>query len=144
HIRSVSLQKTLQHDCDYYFVCDVDNFIVPWTLTELVNLRLPIVTPLLRNIKEGSFNSNFFPKVDQNGYYKENNVLYFPVLTRTIRGVIETQLVHHTYLVRRDVIGELTYDDGSGRYEFVIFADSARRADIAQYVDNRQVYGYIT
>ena len=41
HIRNVSLRKTSEHDCKYYFVCDVDNFIVPWALKELVQLRLP-------------------------------------------------------------------------------------------------------
>jgi len=143
-IRNISLHKTLEHRCDYYFVCDVDNFIAPWTLAELTSLGLPVVAPLLRNFAEGSFNSNFFQDVDDNGYYKENNTLYLPLLTRVIRGIIETKLVHHTYLVRQDVIGQLTYDDGSGRYEFVVFADSARRANIPQYIDNRQIYGYIT
>jgi Anp1 len=143
-IRNVSLQKTIEHGCDFYFVCDVDNFIVPWTLVELVRLRLPIVAPLMRNFIENSFNSNFFESVDDNGYYKENNPVYLPILTRAIRGVIETQLVHHTYLIRKDVIPELSYDDGSGRYEFVVFSDSARRAKIPQYIDNRQIYGYIT
>jgi Glycosyl transferase family 2 len=143
-IRDVSLKKTIEHMCDYYFVCDVDNFVVPWTLTELVALRLPIVAPLMRNISEGSFNSNFFQDVDSMGYYKENNALYFPVLTRAIRGIVETKLVHHTYLIRQDVLAEVKYNDGTDRYEFVVFADMARRANIPQYVDNRQIYGYIT
>jgi len=43
-----------------------------------------------------------------------------------------------------DVLSELTYEDGTSRYEYVIFADSARKSGILQYLDNRQVYGYIT
>jgi hypothetical protein len=46
-------------------------------------------------------------------------------------------------LVRADVIPELVYLDGSGRHEFVVFSDSARRAGIPQYIDNRQIYGYL-
>jgi len=38
----------------------------------------------------------------------------------------------------------LSYVDGSGRHEYVVFAESARRAGITQYLDNRQVYGYLT
>ena len=53
-------------------------------------------------------------------------------------------LVHCTYLVRADVLIELTYEDATSRYEYVIFADSARKAGVVQYMDNRQIYGYIT
>jgi GR25 family glycosyltransferase involved in LPS biosynthesis len=53
-------------------------------------------------------------------------------------------VVHCTYLVRADIVPQITYDDGSGRHEYVIFADSARKAGIPQYIDNRQIYGYIT
>jgi len=41
------------------------------------------------------------------------------------------------------VIPDLSYTDESDRYEYVIFSDSARKAGIPQYLDNRQVYGYI-
>ena len=53
-------------------------------------------------------------------------------------------MVHCTYLVRADVIPELTYEDATGRHEYVVFSDSARKAGIPQYLDNRQVYGYVT
>ena len=53
-------------------------------------------------------------------------------------------VVHTTYLVRADVLAELTYGDDSERYEYVIFSDVARKRGIPQYFDNRQVYGYIT
>ena len=66
------------------------------------------------------------------------------ILERHVRGVVEVPVVHCTYLVRADVIPELTYEDDSGRHEYVVFSDSARKAGIPQYLDNRQVYGYIT
>jgi hypothetical protein len=33
--------------------------------------------------------------------------------------------------------------DRSNRHEYVVFSESARKAEIPQYLDNRQVYGYI-
>ncbi|AZO02026.1 MAG: glycosyltransferase [Mesorhizobium sp.] len=142
-IRNISLRKTLEHNCDFYFVVDVDNFVRPATLRELVALDLPIVAPLLRSISPGQYYSNYHAEVDANGYYQHCDQ-YGWVLNRHVRGVIEMPLVHCTYLVRADVLTELTYDDGTSRYEYVVFADSARRAGIVQYIDNRQVYGYIT
>lgn len=53
-------------------------------------------------------------------------------------------MVHCTYLVRGDVIPELTYEDTTTRHEYVVFSDSARKAGVPQYLDNRQVYGYVT
>lgn len=142
-IRNTSLRKTLEHNCDFYFVVDVDNFVRPATLRELVALDLPVVAPLLRSISPGQYYSNYHAEVDANGYYQQCDQ-YGWVLNRHVRGIIEMPLVHCTYLVRADVLSELSYDDGTSRYEYVIFADSARKAGIVQYMDNRQVYGYIT
>lgn len=143
HIRNVSLQAAKTHGCDYYFVADVDNFIRPCTLRELVALRLPIVSPLLRSIVPGAFYSNYHAEIDVNGYFR-NCDQYQWILNRWVRGVVEVPVVHCTYLVRTDVIDQLTYLDGSDRYEYVVFSDSARKASVPQYVDNRQIYGYVT
>ena len=52
-------------------------------------------------------------------------------------------VVHCTYLVRKDSIKHLTYDDRSKDFEFVIFSRSARKNGITQYIDNRQQYGWL-
>jgi hypothetical protein len=143
NIRNVSLAKTAEHACDFYFVCDVDNFIQPSTLRELVALKLPIVAPLLRVTDPNGNYSNFFAEIDPNGFYA-HCYQYQWILQRWVRGVFEVPVVHCTYLIRGDVIPRLGYLDGSDRYEFVVFSDSARKAGIQQYIDNRQVYGYIT
>lgn len=52
--------------------------------------------------------------------------------------------MHCTYLVRREVLDRVCYDDGSGRYEYVIFSDSLRKSGIPQYIDNRRIYGKLT
>ena len=141
-IRNVSLRRALEYDCDFYFVADVDNFVRPSTLRELVALNLPIVAPLLRSISPSAFYSNFHADIDANGYFKECSQYHW-VLSRWVRGVLEMPVVHCTYLIRADVLNELTYEDGSGRHEYVVFCASARNSNVPQYLDNRQVYGYI-
>jgi hypothetical protein len=142
-IRDISLRRAVELGCDFYFVADVDNFIRRCTLRELVALNLPIVAPLLRSIVPGAFYSNYHAEIDRDGYYKSCDQYHW-ILNRHVRGVLEMPVVHCTYLVRTDVAPKLAYQDTTDRYEYVIFSDSARQAGISQYLDNRQVYGYIT
>jgi len=142
-IRDTSLRKTLEHGCDFYFTADVDTFVRPETLRELVALDRPLVAPFLRPIVPNALNSNFFAGINESGYYVDHP-RYNDILWRHERGVLEVPLVHMVYLVRQHVLDRLNYDDGSGRYEFVIFADSARKAGIPLCLDNRRLYGYIT
>jgi Glycosyl transferase family 2 len=142
-IRNESLAKTAAHGCDFYFVADVDNFLRPFTLRELVSQNLPIVAPLLRHIEPDNPYSNFHAGIDGKGYYADTDS-YWPVLHRNITGIFEVPVVHCTYLIRADVIPSLGYADGSPRHEYVIFSDRARKMGIPQYIDNRQMYGFLT
>jgi len=142
-IRNISLRRALEHDCEFYFVADVDNFVRPCTLRELVALNLPIVAPMLRSIGPGKFYSNYHAEIDANGYYMKCDQ-YQWILNRWIRGVVEMPVVHCTYLIRADVLNDLTYEDATSRFEYVVFSDSARKSGVPQYLDNRQIYGYIT
>lgn len=124
----------------HYFVVDCDNFIYENTLEELLKTQLPIVAPLMHTI---SRYSNFHAAVDGNGYYQEspfyNNILY-----QEIKGLINVPVVHCAYLIRHEFLDKIVYDDTSGRYEYIIFSDNARKKNIPQYLDNREIYGYIT
>ncbi|MGF7160893.1 glycosyltransferase involved in cell wall biosynthesis [Rhodoligotrophos appendicifer] len=142
-IRETSLRRTIENDCDFYFVSDLDNFVRPGTLRELVALNLPITAPFLRAVAPGSFYSNYHAEIDANGYYRDCDQ-YTWILNRWIRGVHEVPVIHSTYLVRADVIDNLRYQDETSRHPYVIFAESARRHGVTQYIDNRQVYGYIS
>jgi SAM-dependent methyltransferase len=142
-LRQQSMEATTALGCDYYFVVDVDNFLRPSTLRELVALQLPIVAPLLHHEQPGHRYSNYHFKADRRGYYLDCPE-YDYVLTGKIRGVIEVDVVHCTYLVRADVIDRLSYIDASGRHEYVVFSESARLEGVPQYLDNRQVYGYLS
>jgi hypothetical protein len=142
-IRQVSLQKALDAACDFYFVADVDNFVRPNTLRELVALNLPIVGPLLRHEAPENPYANFHQAIDANGYLVDSEEYYW-LLNQRIRGVVEVKVIHCTYLIRRDCLPLLRYDDGSGRYEYVVFSASARAANMTHYLDTRQVYGFLT
>ena len=142
-IRQTSLQRTFERNCDFYFTADVDNFLRPHALRELVALNLPIVAPLLRHVDPANAYSNYHAAIDANGYFA-NCEEYQWILQQRVRGVVQLPVVHCTYLIRADQIERLRYDDGSGRYEYVIFSDSARRNGVPQYFDNRDIYGYLT
>jgi GR25 family glycosyltransferase involved in LPS biosynthesis len=98
---------------------------------------------MLRAIVANAYNTNFFASVDENGFYRphpdELHLLY-----RKRPGVHEVPLVHMTYLIDCEAIPKLRYDDGTNRYEFVAFSASARAGGVAQYIDTRYRYGYIT
>ena len=141
-IREESLFKAIEQNCDFYFTSDVDNFIIPQTLCDLVNLNLPIVAPLLKTMVPGGRYSNFHEKISSDGYFKDSQN-YNIILNQILVGIIEVPVVHCTYLIRSDLIPKLTYSDSSNRHEYVIFSNSARKEKIPQYIDNRKLYGYI-
>ncbi|SHJ04626.1 glycosyltransferase family 2 protein [Propionispora hippei] len=128
----------------HYFVVDCDNFISPDTLEELLATGLPVVGPLLRNGDDPlSLYANYHFVTDDNGYYR-HSPLYHEILNQTIKGLIQVEVIHCTYLVRREVLPVVNYNDGSGRYDYVIFSDTLRKANVPQYIDNRRVYGLLT
>lgn len=128
----------------HYFVADCDNFIVPETLERLVATGLPVIGPLLKNIDDPLSNyANFHFITDANGYYQYSPV-YFEILYHAVKGLIEVEVIHCTYLVRREVLDLASYFDGSGRYDYVVFSDNLRKAGIPQYIDNRRDYGRLT
>ncbi len=139
-IRQASVDWAHQHE-SHYFVADCDNFIKPCTLEALVNTDLPIVAPLLQTGNNAY--SNYHAAIDEQGYYA-SSPFYLPLLNREIRGLIQLPVVHCTYFIRYDVLDEMSYDDESYRYEYVIFSDTARKKSIPQYLDNREVYGRIS
>lgn len=141
-VREASLRRTGALNCAFYFAADINSFILPWTLNELVALNLPIVAPFLRLDEPTGLFSNFHAEIDGQGYFQATDQ-YDWLLQRFIRGLVEVPVVNTAYLVRADMIGQLRYKDPSGRPDYVIFSESARRAGIPQYLDNRQIYGYV-
>ena len=84
------------------------------------------MAPLLRHVDQTELYANYHAKVDDWGYHRSCEE-YDWLLSQRIKGLCQVPVVHSTYLMRRDVIPKLSYDDGSGRHEYVMFSDSARK-----------------
>lgn len=141
-IRNKSLALAKESKCDFYFIVDCDNFIIPSTLSDLVKKDLPIVAPMLRSIPEpGDVASNFFCAVTDTGYYQESPE-YLEILRRKKIGTFKEPLVHCTYLIQSKYLDQLSYTDDTNDYEFIIFARMARSKGIDQYICNEKEYGY--
>jgi hypothetical protein len=139
-IRQDSVDWALEKH-SHYFVADCDNFIKPEVIETLINSKKPIIAPFLRT--GNSYYSNYHAAIDKNGYFA-STPLYLEIFNQQIKGFIEVPVVHCSYLIRYEVLDKIYYDDNSYRYEYVIFSDSARKNNIKQYLDNREVYGRIT
>jgi hypothetical protein len=147
-IREKSIECAWQSEAEFYWVVDVDNFVLPGTLRKMVGHNLPVVAPLLRYAvtpdEEGHKPySNYHLLTNVNGYYLDD-IRYYTVLNREIKGLIQCDVVHCTYLIRRDVFEHVRYLDGSDDYEYVIFSRVLRELNIPQYLDNTQIYGHLT
>jgi glycosyltransferase involved in cell wall biosynthesis len=140
-IRNNSLLKAKECNCDYYFVVDCDNFIAPDTLTDLVRKDKPIIAPLLRSIPEpDDLYANFFYESEPSGYYKHHPD-HLKILDRSKVGTFKVDVVHCTYLIKKEYLDKLNYIDGTDDYEFIIFSRSARKNKVDQYICNEKEYG---
>lgn len=140
-IRNRSLELAKSSGCDYYFVSDCDNFVAPETLQFLINKNRPIIAPMLYDIPDPKdTNANFYFSVDNKGYFSFDR-FYYPIYHRNIRGMIKVPVVHCTYLIKKEYLDRLTYQDGSDDHEFVIFSRSARENNIDQFICNERDFG---
>lgn len=139
-LRQDSIEYAVKLGTDY-FVADCDNFIEPYTLEEMMNVRhLGVISPLLVS---GTLYSNYHVNVDAHGYFAGSDI-YTPIYFKEIKGCIEVSVVHCTYFIASELLPQICYDDNSGRHEYVIFSHVLRHKKIPQYIDNRHYYGHLT
>lgn len=139
-IRQESIDHALKMN-SHYFVADCDNFIVPDTIENLFNSNKNIIGPLL-HLPNMNY-SNYHHSTNESGYYK-NSEQYFWILDRKIKGIIEVDVIHCTYFIRKNVLSMINYFDNTTRHEYVIFSDNCRKKNLKQYIDNQKVYGFLT
>lgn len=135
--RSIDIAESMGMD---YFTIDVDNVLIPGTVKALEDLNLSVVAPMI--IRSGTFYANFFGGISENGYWDDAG-WYDSLFNREIKGIFDVPLVHHCYLIKHENLKFGVFEDGSGRHEFVIFAESLRKAGIKMYIDNREDWGRI-
>jgi len=145
-IRETSIEVAWQAEADFYWVVDVDNFVKPDTLRKMVAHNLPVVAPLVRyalgNTKHEPY-ANYHLLANVNGYFLDD-MRYYQVLKQEIKGLIVCDVVHCTYLIRKDVFDKVRYLDGTDDYEYVIFSRTLRQEGVPQYLDNQEIYGYLS
>jgi len=124
----------------HYFTADCDNFLMPDTLKKLYEVRsIGVISPMLDTTVRAT---NVHHCCDPNGYYQEC-AHYDHIRNKEIRGLVECGVVHCTYFIPKWVLPFVKYDDGSGRYEYVIIADGLRKAGIKQFYDSRFNNGFL-
>ena len=143
-LREDGINEAIFWKVDFYYTVDVDNFTMPFTLKTLVGYNLPVVAPMLLSADpEQNAYSNFHNVATPNGYFMDNDA-YYRILKQQVTGLIKCDVVHCSYLIRKDVLSKVSYQDGTEDYEYVIFSRELRRLGIPQYLDNTQVYGYLS
>jgi len=139
-IRDRSLDYAVSHGCDFYFVCDIDNFFPPETIKYCVKQNKPIFGPMMVE-NGGGQPRGFYLKVDpNNGYFNpspEVSDMSRPIWNKTLMGTFTVELIHMCYMIRtNEVYKGLRYDTDGVQMEYVTFSASARRNGIQQFVGN--------
>ena len=161
-LRDRGLSFAREYEADFYFTSDCDNFLLPHTLSSLVALNVPVVAPLLRYAEDENevaenaaaanwMYSTFTTLVNEYGDTQHGAPAetfpsgYFDVLHRAWPGLHQVELVHATYLLRRDVLNVVSYQNGvRDGFDYIILAFNLRQAGIPQLLDNRETYGCLT
>ena len=139
-IRDRSLNYAVTQGCDFYFVCDIDNFFPPETIKYCVNQDKPIFGPMMVQ-NNGGQPRGFYLKVNpHNGYWnssQEVTDMSKPIWNKDLMGIFVVELIHMCYMIRTNEVhkGLRYYTDGV-QMEYVTFSASARRNGIQQFVGN--------
>jgi len=141
-IRNQSLKKAIEDGADYYFVIDCDVFINPKTLKILMSKQKPIIAPMMRTYPANLIASTYWSDLLDNGW-PTCSPFYFQILNRDIRGTFPVPLVHCVYLIESKYLPYLNYLSDAQLPEFMIFSQSARKAEVQQYICNEEDFGIV-
>ncbi len=87
--------------------------------------------------------SNYHADINETGYHIENTN-YNDIWKRTNPGLHKVNVIHCTYYIQNKVLDKVNYFDNTKDYEYVIFSRNLRKDGIDQYIDNTEIYGYLT
>lgn len=134
-VRQKSLLYSVSSGCDFYFVCDIDNFFPSNVVRYCVEANRPIIGPMMLNT-HGTYPNSFYLALNNSGYYGDHP--YSTILFNLeLKGIIEVKLVHVCYMIRCDEVHKgLDYCTDGVQMEFVTFAASARKAGVKMYMTN--------
>ncbi|XP_072536894.1 procollagen galactosyltransferase 2 [Salminus brasiliensis] len=146
-LRQAALKAARERWADYILFADSDNLLTnPRVLDLMMAENLTLVAPMLES---RSLYSNFWCGITPQGYYKRTPD-YQPIREWKRLGCFAVPMVHSTYLLdlRRSSSKALAFYPPHPDYswafdDIMVFAFSARQADVQMYVCNREHYGFL-
>nr|XP_006635346.1 PREDICTED: procollagen galactosyltransferase 2 [Lepisosteus oculatus] len=147
-LRQAALRAARERWADYILFVDSDNLLSnPRVLSQLMAENLTLAAPMLDS---RSLYSNFWCGITPQGYYKRTPD-YVPIREWKRLGCFAVPMVHSSFLLdlRRSASRALAFYPPHPDYtwafdDIMVFAFSARQADIQMYICNREHYGYLT
>lgn len=133
-IRNRSLKNAINSGCDYYFICDSDDFFPPELIKHLVQQDKPMIGPVMMN-QSGSIPNSAWFACAETGYHASHPTEH-PFFKEDIKGVIEAQMLHICYMVKCSEAANLSYSTNGGQMEFIHFARLARHHGVKMYATN--------
>ncbi|KAG9337839.1 hypothetical protein JZ751_027490 [Albula glossodonta] len=145
-LRQAALETAREMWADYFMLVDCDNLLTNQdVLWKLINENKTIVAPMLDS---RAAYSNFWCGMTSQGYYKRTPA-YMPMRKQLRKGCFAVPMVHSTFLVdlRKEASRQLAFHPPHPDYtwafdDIIVFAYSARMADVQMFLCNRETYGY--
>ncbi|KAI5620915.1 procollagen galactosyltransferase 1-like, partial [Silurus asotus] len=146
-LHQAALESAREMWADYLMVVDCDNLLVNRdVLWKLIKENKTIVAPMLES---RAAYSNFWCGMTAQGYYKRTPA-YIPIRKQMRKGCFAVPMVHSTFLVdlRKEASSLLAFhpphDDYTWAFDdIIVFAFSARMAEVQMFVCNKEVYGFL-
>ncbi|XP_046894976.1 procollagen galactosyltransferase 1 [Hypomesus transpacificus] len=145
-LRQAALESAREMWADYFLAVDCDNLLTnPNVLWKLIGENKTIVAPMLES---RAAYSNFWCGMTSQGYYKRTPA-YIPIRKQVRKGCFAVPMVHSMFLVdlRKEASRQLAFHPPHPDYswafdDIIVFAFSARMADVQMFVCNSETYGY--
>ncbi|XP_041861443.1 procollagen galactosyltransferase 1 [Melanotaenia boesemani] len=145
-LRQAALEAAREMWADYFMLVDCDNLLInPNVLWKLIKENKTVIAPMLES---RAAYSNFWCGMTPQGYYKRTPD-YMPIRKQVRKGCFAVPMVHSTLLVdlRKEASRQLAFHPPHPEYswafdDIIVFAYSARMADVQMFVCNKETYGY--
>ncbi|XP_051742076.1 procollagen galactosyltransferase 1 isoform X1 [Ctenopharyngodon idella] len=146
-LRQAALESAREMWADYLMMIDCDNLLINRdVLWKLIKENKTIVAPMMES---RAAYSNFWCGMSSQGYYKRTPA-YIPMRKQVRRGCFTVPMVHSTFLVdlRKEASRLLAFHPPHPDYtwafdDIIVFAFSARMAEVQMFVCNKETYGYL-
>uniref|UniRef100_A0AAY4DHS7 procollagen galactosyltransferase n=1 Tax=Denticeps clupeoides TaxID=299321 RepID=A0AAY4DHS7_9TELE len=146
-LRQAALEAARDMWADYFMIVDCDNLLTnPDVLWKLIRENKTIVAPMLES---RAAYSNFWCGMTMQGYYKRTPA-YIPMRKQLRKGCFAVPMVHSTFMIdlRKEASRLLAFNPPHPEYnwpfdDIIIFAFSARMADVQMFILNRETFGYL-